>query len=229
MYSIYKITNKVNGKIYIGYTENTIENRFRDHCAEALRGKRYTRPILRAIKKYGPDSFTIEALYEGTNKEYTLNDREDYYIETYKNIVGWDNMYNICPGGLGGDRSMSPAYQNYIQNRPRRFGKDNHFYGMSHTEETKQKISKARKGKGTGPKNHGDKIKAFWADKVHANKGKDPWNKGKSGVQDKRTPEQMASFSKRVIFEEIEYPSLEAASRATGLSPYKIKKRGQVV
>ena len=100
---------------------------------------------------------------------------------------------------------------------------------MSHTENTKQKISEARKGKGTGPKNHGDKIKAFWEGKDHANKGRIPWNKGKSGVQTKRTPEQMASFCRKVVFEGTEYPSLEAASRATGLSAYKIKKYGEVV
>ena len=219
MYSIYKITNKVNGKIYIGYTEKSLEQRFAQHCVESQRPRKT--PIQRAICKYGKDSFTIEALYEGTNKEYTLNNREDYYIETYRNIVGWDNMYNVCPGGLGGDRSMSPAYQDYIQNRPRRFGKDNHFYGMSHTEETKRKISEARKGKGTGPRDN----TPYLISNKGKNKGKAPWNKGKTGVQPKRTLEQMASFSKAITFEGVEYPSINAASRATGLSPYKIKKQ----
>lgn len=223
MYSIYKITNKINGKIYIGYTEKSIEERFAGHCADA-QNPSPTRPLIRAIKKYGADSFTIEALYEGTNKEYVLNDREDYYIETYKNIVGRNNMYNVCPGGLGGDRSMSPAYQDYIQNRPSRAGKDNHFYGMSHSEETKQKISEARKGKGTGPRDN----TPYLISNKGKNKGKTPWNKGKKGLQ-KQSPKQLAAKSNPVIFEGIEYPSVWEAHRQTGISRFKIKKYGQLL
>lgn len=226
MYSIYKITNKVNGKIYIGYTEKSLEKRFAQHCVESQRPRKTL--IQRAICKYGKDSFTIEALYESTDKEYTLNTMEQYWIDTYKEIVGWNNMYNIAPGGLGGDRSMAPAYQDYIKRRDLS-GERNSFYGMTHTEETKRKISEANKGRLKGiPKSEKTRKRMsenngrYWT-------GKKTWNAGLKNAQPKRTPEQMASFSKRVIFDGVEYPSLEAASRATGLSPYKIKKRGRVV
>ena len=220
MYSIYKITNKVNGKIYIGYTEKSLEERFAQHCGDA-RSARPSRPLIRAIKKYGEDSFTIEALYEGTNKEYTLNDREDYYIETYKNIVGWDNMYNVCPGGLGGDRSMSPAYQDYIKRR-NLSGERNSFYGMTHSKETKRKISEANKGRLKGiPKSEETRKKMsvnnprYWQGKVAHNKGK------------KQRPPTILEKAKQgnpVRYNGEVYPTLAAAARANNSTPYKVGK-----
>ena len=104
-------------------------------------------------------------------------------------------------------------------------GEGNYFYGKRHTEESKRKMSESKKGQGLGvPKNHGEKLKAIWAKKGHPRAGKAPWNKGKTGVQDKRTAEQMASYSKPVTYKGVAYPSLNAASRATGISAYKIKK-----
>lgn len=220
MYSIYKITNKVNGKIYIGYTEKSLEQRFAGHCSESRRAHRSA--IQDAVKKYGKDSFSIESLYEGTDKEYTLNTMEQYWIDTYKEIVGWDNMYNIAPGGLGGDRSMSPAYQDYIQNRPSRAGKDNHFYGMAHTEETKQKISEANKGRLKGiPKSEETRKKMsvnnprYWQGKVAHNKGK---------KQRPPTVLEKAKQGNPVRYNGEVYPTLAAAARANESTPYKVGK-----
>lgn len=225
MFSIYKITNKVNGKIYIGYTEKSIEERFAQHCGDA-RSARPTRPLISAIKKYGPDSFTIEALYEGTNKDYVLNDREQYYIETYENIVGKENMYNVAPGGLGGDRSMSPAYQDWLKVRDRS-GERNSFYGMSHTEETKRKISEANKGRLKGiPKSEETRRRMsvnnprYWQGKVAHNKGK---------KQRPATVLERAKQGNPVRYNGEVYPTLAAAARENGSTPYKVGKRCEYI
>jgi group I intron endonuclease len=225
MYSIYKITNRVNGKIYIGYTEKSIEERFKGHCADT-RKPRPTRLLTRAIKKYGPDSFTIETLYEGTNKEYTLNDREQYYIDTYSNIVGWDNMYNIAPGGLGGDRSMSPAYQEYIKNRDLS-GERNSFYGMSHTEETKRKISEANKGRLKGMPKSEETRRLMSINNPRYWQGKVAHNKGKS--QRPLTTLQKAKQGNPVRYNGEVYPTLAEAARANDSTPYKVGRRCEYI
>ena len=57
---IYKITNKINNKIYIGQTNRTIEIRWKEHC----RHLNSNMPICRAIKKYGESNFLVEELEE---------------------------------------------------------------------------------------------------------------------------------------------------------------------
>lgn len=69
---IYKITNSINGKIYIGKTYKTIEQRFKEHFKDSKRYK--NRPLYRAINKYGIESFKIEVI-EKTN---TPEEREKY-------------------------------------------------------------------------------------------------------------------------------------------------------
>jgi group I intron endonuclease len=59
---IYKITNKINGKVYIGKTVRTVEQRWAQHLADA---HRRSSPLLHnAIRKYGSDAFNISILHE---------------------------------------------------------------------------------------------------------------------------------------------------------------------
>lgn len=177
---------------------------------------------LRHLKKHGQEH-TTEILFETDDKEL-LKEKALYYSKLY-NVVESKEWANIVPEqGDGGDTSMSPAYQAHIASGNFLYGEKNGFYGKKHTEEYKRKMSELKKGQGLGiAKNHGDKIKAFWEGKDHANKGVTPWNKGKTGLQT-RTLDTMESYSIKIVFEGVEYPSIKAASRATGLSPYKIKK-----
>lgn len=97
---IYKITNKINNKIYIGKTYNkTIYDRFNRHIKEA----NPKHPILldRAIYKYGSNNFIIEQIDEATSLE-ELNQKEKYWI-TYYNSTNRNIGYNLTKGGDGGN------------------------------------------------------------------------------------------------------------------------------
>lgn len=88
---IYKITNKVNGKSYIGQTRYTIESRWKQH-----QHKKDNVYFHNAIKKYGADSFIVEQLEECDIKD--LDSREIYYIAKYDTF---HNGYNLTIGGSG--------------------------------------------------------------------------------------------------------------------------------
>ena len=74
---IYQITNDINGKIYIGKTEFSLEKRFKEHCQDAFREKCEKRPLYAAMRKYGIEHFHIELIEETDIPE----EREKYWIE----------------------------------------------------------------------------------------------------------------------------------------------------
>lgn len=91
---IYKITNNVNGKVYIGQTIQTIKERFYQHYATKCSDSVLNMAIHRAINKYGKSNFTIEVIEE-VDKD-SLNDREKFWIEYYNS---YNNGYNSTRGG----------------------------------------------------------------------------------------------------------------------------------
>lgn len=91
MTGIYKITNKVNEKIYIGQSVN-IEGRCRSH----RRKYHFNNSLLyRAMNKYGINNFTFETIDKCRKEE--LNDKEMYWIKHYES--NGINGYNITSGG----------------------------------------------------------------------------------------------------------------------------------
>ena len=91
---IYKITNDINNKVYIGKTEFSIEKRFKEHCQDAFRDRNEKRPLYSAMRKYGIEHFHIELIEETDNPE----EREIYWIEALKTFkLG----YNATKGGDG--------------------------------------------------------------------------------------------------------------------------------
>lgn len=85
---IYKITNCVNGKIYIGLTTRTLELRWKEHC------RHNNQVIDKAIQKYGKDNFSLEILEECSDE--LLDEREKYWIKYYDSFK---NGYNVTAGG----------------------------------------------------------------------------------------------------------------------------------
>lgn len=93
---IYRIWNDINNKSYIGKTINSIEQRFKEHRAEANSSRAKDRPLYRAINKYGIEHFHIQLIEECD--ESILSEREIYWIETFHS---YSNGYNATFGGDG--------------------------------------------------------------------------------------------------------------------------------
>ena len=94
---IYKITNTINCKSYIGQTIQNVKERFYQHCATKCSKAVSNMAIHRAIKKYGKSNFTVEVIEEIDSAN--LNDRERYWIKYYNS---YNNGYNSTKGGQEG-------------------------------------------------------------------------------------------------------------------------------
>ena len=96
---VYKITNKVNGKVYIGQTSETLQKRFSRHMGyQALE---HDTKFYRAVRKYGKDNFTIEQIDTAkTQKE--LDEKEVKWIKYYNSVEEGYNS-NDRQGKVGGD------------------------------------------------------------------------------------------------------------------------------
>ena len=98
---IYKITNLVNDKKYIGKTTLTIEARWKKHCYEVYRNK-YQYTLYKAIRKYGIENFSIEQIEEV--EDIQLNEREKYWIQYFNTYSGNGKGYNDTYGGEGNSK-----------------------------------------------------------------------------------------------------------------------------
>jgi group I intron endonuclease len=94
IYTIYKSTNTINGKVYIGFASD-YDRRLSEHKShsETLKYKFYN-----AIRKYGWDNFQWEIIYQSTDQEYTLKIMEPYFINEYDSYY---KGYNSTKGGEG--------------------------------------------------------------------------------------------------------------------------------
>lgn len=91
---IYQIQNDINGKIYVGKTEFSIEKRFKEHCRDYKKEHCEKRPLYAAMRKYGIEHFHISLLEETDDPE----EREKYWIEK---LDSFKNGYNATTGGDG--------------------------------------------------------------------------------------------------------------------------------
>lgn len=117
LYIIYKITNKLNGKTYIGLTHRGLELRINEHISESNKNKEKHFQFHFAIKKYGIENFSSEILEENIACLKEASRLEIFYIEQFNT---YKKGYNMTKGGGG--------------------------YHFKHTEATKQKMREAKLG-----------------------------------------------------------------------------------
>jgi group I intron endonuclease len=156
---VYKVTNRVNGKVYIGKTIRTLESRWKQHIYYANRGNRP--PIAIAIRSYGPDAFDVSPL-AFSNSLPELNDLEREYIQEFRS---YDRKYgyNLTLGGDGASPGeLNPMFgkthTDEVKEKLRQF-----HLGKKHSEETKRKIGDSERGEKNGfyGRHHSENTKAL--------------------------------------------------------------------
>lgn len=139
---VYKITNTVNGKAYIGVTVSKVNLRWNQHVHAA---KKSDYPLQRAILKYGRDAFAVEVLYEASSLEEMMR-CERALIATHGTML--PSGYNLTTGGEGFAGKRSPETRRKMSDARRRLQESGwkrtpHVY----TDEQKARISAANKGR----------------------------------------------------------------------------------
>lgn len=112
---IYKITNLVNGKVYIGQSQN-IYKRWYEHKKESRKSRKDI-ALYCSFAKYGIENFSFEIIEECPLEE--LDEKEKFYVKKYNSYVGWENSngYNMTVGGalchthVGNDDQGIRVYQ----------------------------------------------------------------------------------------------------------------------
>lgn len=124
VYSIYKVTNTHNSKVYIGFSKNFEYRKYRHkHFAFS---KKKINCFYTALRKYGWECFNWQIIYQSKDKLHCLNEMENYFINEYRSFVGFTDChgYNMT---LGGDGTVG--------------------HHLPKSKEHKEKISKALSGK----------------------------------------------------------------------------------
>ena len=160
MFYIYRITNLINGKTYIG--QHKYKDLNDDYMGSGVHLKR-------AQKKYGIENFKKDILVFGIVKKSFIDLLEKEYIKFYRSIGKAE--YNIADGGEGGSTNKG-MHWNLSEKTKKKLSEAHK--GKSHSEEHIKKISEAHKGKKLGPISEETRKKMS-----ESHKGHKSWNKGK--------------------------------------------------
>lgn len=203
-YCVYKHTNKINGKVYIGQTGQKPENRWQEG-----RGYKGSDRFYKAIQKYGWDNFEHEVLFSFlSQKEAKVIERK--LIQEYNSI---DPLfgYNLTTGGETTEFSKE-TLKKMSQSRSK---EKHHLWGKHHSEETKKKIGKANSGENSG-----------WYGKKHTLEEREKISKALKGKKKSEEHVRKTSISNGfpvICIETNEiYHSMKEAKRKTGIDDTSI-------
>ena len=155
---------------YVGYTKNTIHQRWEKHLSAARTG--WPQLLYRAIRKHGEQSFTIESIMEHEDAQYLRDVMEPKFIREFNTMANNGRGYNLTEGGEG-SIGWTPS-----EETKKKISKAN--TGKKRSEEVKNRLSELKKGvvpwmKG---KSHSEEAKTKMS---VAKKGKPSPKKGKPG------------------------------------------------
>lgn len=146
---VYVVTNKLNGKQYVGMTKFTAEIRWKEHIKNAIKLGHKTK-FAKAIRKYGPKQFGIQAIYKSDNiKE--LFAEEKRMIDLLGTMVSGYNSTKGGEGVVGGH--LSEEHKEKLRRKRKPLTKEHRqtlsqkLKGRVVSQETRKALSRALKGK----------------------------------------------------------------------------------
>ncbi len=193
---IYKITNTINGKVYVGSAVN-FDTRWKEHIRELRKGTHHSSALQNAWNKYGEDNFEFSIIEECERTRKVLLGREQYWMDTLDSVAKGYNIAKTAGSQLG--MKMSPeAIAARVEKNT----------GKKRTPETRALMSEVQSNR--SPEwcaNISASKKRYWAEKgTDSIKGENNPMYGKSPSQEtlekmsksltgkKRTPEQRAKM-----------------------------------
>ena len=194
---VYKITNTVNNKSYIGISIHEPE---KDRIQKHLSGHG-NRVIANAVKKYGRDAFTYEVL-EANVFDAFLPELEVAYIANYNTVA--PNGYNLTSGG-----EVAKTLSDETRRKIGEAGK-----GRKPSIETRRKMSEARKGK-TLSAEHRRKISEAnkgiqnWLGKQHSEETRRKISESQKGEKNHNFGKKASKETRRKMSESLKNPSAE--------------------
>lgn len=135
MKGVYKIANKISGKLYIGSTIN-LKNREQRHFKNLKDGTHHSKKLQNAYFKYGQEIFLFEIIesYDIVENELLL-EREQYWIDFYDSYKKGYNSRPKAENNYG--HKHSEKTKKFLSEK--NTGKNNAMYGVKRTEEQKFK------------------------------------------------------------------------------------------
>jgi group I intron endonuclease len=203
---IYKTTNLINGKSYIGKRKGEFDKSY--YGSGMI--------LQKALKKYGKENFEVVILSKYDNED-DLNSAEIMFIESF------NPTYNIAKGGTGGD-TLARADEQYKQEviAKRKQGMSN---AWSNTSEEQRKqwgenISKAKKGKATRPSDytHSEEVKQRIKESNLNAVKPDSWRENILKAAENRRGKSLEKRQTPVEINGKTYPGVIAASNALNVS-----------
>jgi group I intron endonuclease len=213
---IYKTTNTINNKCYIGKKYGVFDSNYFGS------GK----ILNQAIKKYGISNFICEALCE-CNTEEELNNQEIYFISQNS------PKYNLAAGGTGGDTlkyANSEYKQMIIEKRKESLKKKWNSINDEKRKEWGDSISKSKKGKASnrpGYKHHSESVKKRIAEsnRIAALSKSEEIKENQRKAMEQRKGMPNVACHKKVEYESVVYHSVKEACAKLGICSTTLKKR----
>jgi group I intron endonuclease len=171
MAQVYIITNKLNNKQYVGATNTSLEERWKSHLYD-------NNVISQAIKKYGKENFSMEAIHECDTMDEAYALEPKFIIE---HNTKYPDGYNISSGGKGSQVGKRKPTPEHVKQKISESIKKNHWWNNA-SEDQKEKSreswranNQSRIGQKRNSYNNGLFKKTVWIN---------------NGEQRKRVPEQ---------------------------------------
>lgn len=153
LYSVYRITNIIDEKIYVGYSSD-VEKRWKNHIKIALFSKRKQK-LHHAMAKYGIENFKFEILETNIETKEIACDIEKRYIELFQTYLDDNKGYNQTPGGEGGPTFKGRKHSDEYKIRMSKIQ-------QNRSEEWKKNLSKSQKNRSPISESSKEKMRIAW-------------------------------------------------------------------